>query len=70
MQQMQMQDASAMQDTLAKAVSRMQDLGAEFADAKSQTVRTAGVSSINGGLRQLVRKSVGGVCVRAWIGGR
>ena len=62
--------ADALQDVLSKAVSLMQDKGAEFADAKSQTVRNIGVSSINGDLRQLVRKSVGGVCLRAWIGGR
>ncbi|MCQ2079480.1 MAG: hypothetical protein MJZ38_05445, partial [archaeon] len=48
----------------------MQDLGAEFSDAKSQTVRAAGVSSINGNLRNLMQKSTSGVCVRAWIGGR
>ena len=70
MQKVETIQADAMQDVLSQAVSRMQDLGAEFADAKSQTVRNIGVSSINGDLRQLVRKSVGGVCVRAWVGGR
>lgn len=70
MQKMELIGAEGMQDVLSKAVSKMQDLGAQFADAKAQTVRNAGVSSINGGLRQLVRKSVGGVCVRAWVGGR
>lgn len=70
MQQTEMITASDIQDVLGSTVQKMQDLGAEFADAKSQTVRTTGVSSINGDLRQLVRKKVGGVCVRAWIGGR
>lgn len=70
MQQTEMITASDIQDVLGRTVQKMQDLGAEFADAKSQTVRTTGVSSINGDLRQLVRKKVGGVCVRAWIGGR
>ncbi len=62
--------AEQSQDVLYKAVERMQDMGAEFADAKSQTIRNVGVSSMNGELRQLVQKSSGGVCMRAWIGGR
>ena len=70
MQKAEVVEAVALQDVLQSAVDMMCDLGAEFADAKSQTVRNTGVSSINGNLRQLARKSVGGVCVRAWIGGR
>ena len=66
----EMVKAEQSQDVLHKAVGRMQDLGAEFADAKSQTIRNVGVSSMNGELRQLVQKSSGGVCMRAWIGGR
>ena len=58
------------QDALHKAVRRMTDLGAEFADARSQTIRNVGISSMNGELRQLVRKSTGGVCLRAWKDGR
>ncbi|MBR2255036.1 MAG: TldD/PmbA family protein [Candidatus Methanomethylophilaceae archaeon] len=57
-------------DELSAAVQRMRDLGAGFSDARSQTVRTTGVSSMNGELRQLTEKSTGGVCLRAWIGGR
>ena len=70
MQIQAMDKASDAQDVLSEAVARMQDLGAEFSDARSQTVRVVGVSSINGDLRQLVRKSTGGVCLRAWNGGR
>ncbi|MCQ2069588.1 MAG: TldD/PmbA family protein [archaeon] len=70
MQKMVMEEAQGQQDLLYKAVEHMQDLGAEFADAKSQSVRNTGISSVNGELRNLVRKGVGGVCVRAWIGGR
>ena len=62
--------AEQAQDILHKAVGRMQDLGAEFSDARSQTVRVTGVSSMNGDIRQLVQKSTGGVCLRAWAGGR
>ncbi len=62
--------AEQSQDVLCKAVSRMQDLGAEFADAKSQTIRSMGASTMNGDLRQLTQKSTGGVCLRAWMGGR
>ena len=70
MQQMAEARADQVQDYLEEAVARMQDLGAEFADAKSQTVRTTGISSMNGNLRQLVEKGTGGVCLRAWAGGR
>ena len=62
--------AEQAQDILHKAVDRMQDMGAEFSDARSQTVRVTGVSSMNGDIRQLVQKSTGGVCLRAWVGGR
>ena len=65
-----MMKAEQAQDMLHKAVGRMQDLGAEFSDARSQTVRVTGVSSMNGDIRQLVQKSTGGVCLRAWVGGR
>ena len=62
--------AEQAQDILHKAVDRMQDMGAEFSDARFQTVRVTGVSSMNGDIRQLVQKSTGGVCLRAWVGGR
>ncbi len=62
--------AEEAQDVLHLAVDRMRSLGAEFADARSQTVRVTGVSTINGNLKQLVQKSTGGVCLRAWSGGR
>ena len=62
--------ATDVQDILSKAVDVMRDSGAEFADARSQTIRNIGVSTTNGELRQLVQKSTGGVCLRAWIGGR
>jgi len=70
MQSVAMEKAVDAQDVLSEAVARMQDLGAEFSDARSQTVKVIGVSSLNGGLRQLVQKSTGGVCLRAWNGGR
>jgi len=62
--------AEQAQDVLHAAVDRMRDLGAEFADARSQTVRVTGVSTINGDIKQLVQRSTGGVCLRAWTGGR
>ncbi|MFT0898914.1 TldD/PmbA family protein [Candidatus Methanoprimaticola sp. MG2] len=62
--------AQEAQDVLHLAVERMRDLGADFADARSQTVRVTGASTINGDLKQLVQKSTGGVCLRAWSGGR
>ncbi|MDO5852717.1 MAG: TldD/PmbA family protein [Thermoplasmata archaeon] len=62
--------SDAAQDVLHLAVQRMTDLGAEFADARSQTVRVLGASTVNGDLRQLIQKSTGGVCLRAWSGGR
>lgn len=58
------------QDILHEAVSRMTELGAEFADARSQATRVTGASTINGNLKQLVQKSTGGICLRAWSGGR
>ena len=70
MMQAVLMKAEQAQDILHKAVDRMQDLGAEFSDARSQTVRVTGVSSMNGDIRQLVQKSTGGVCLRAWAGGR
>ncbi len=70
MMQVMVAKAEDVQDLLESAVDRMQGMGAEFSDARSQTIRVAGVSSVNGGLRQLVQKSTGGVCLRAWSGGR
>src|SRR5574344_1937989 len=70
MMQMAVMQADQVQDHLSSAVDRMQELGAELSDAKSQTVRVTGVSSLNGNLRQLVEKGTGGVCLRAWVGGR
>ena len=62
--------AEQAQDVLHAAVDRMMDSGVGFADARSQTVKVSGVSTINGGIRQLVEKSSAGVCLRAWSGGR
>jgi TldD protein len=70
MMQAVMVKAEDVQDLMGAAVDRMQELGAEFSDARSQTIRVKGVSSVNGGLRQLVEKSTGGVCLRAWNQGR
>ncbi len=62
--------AEEAQDILHQAVDRMRSVGAEFADARSQTVRVTGISTINGNLKQLSQKSTGGICLRAWSGGR
>ena len=70
MQKTVVSEAADIQDILQQAVWLMNDMGADFADAKSQTVRNTGISTINGDVRQLVRKRVGGVCLRAWINGR
>ncbi|MFA7150485.1 MAG: TldD/PmbA family protein, partial [Candidatus Methanomethylophilaceae archaeon] len=59
-----------MQDILLKALNRMESTGAQFCDAKAQTVRTMGVQSINGDIRQLLQRDTGGICLRAWIDGR
>lgn len=59
-----------MQDILLKVVKRMESMGAQFCDAKAQTVRTIGVQSINGDIRQLLQRDTGGTCLRAWIDGR
>lgn len=57
-------------DILKKAVKRMESLGAEFCDARVQTISTIGIQSINGDIRQLTQKSLGGTCLRAWKDGR
>lgn len=62
--------ADAAQDVLQSAVEHMTELGADFADAKSQTVRSIGIQSINGNPKTLSRRGIGGVCLRAWCGGR
>jgi len=59
-----------MHDILQKAVNRMQGLGAEFCDARSQTLRSTGIQSANGDIRHLSQRTVSGICLRAWIGGR
>ena len=64
MMQAVMMRAEDAQDILHGAVERMSDMGAEFSDARSQTVRVVGVSSMNGNIRQLVQKSTGGACLR------
>ncbi|MCL2890430.1 MAG: TldD/PmbA family protein [Methanomassiliicoccaceae archaeon] len=59
-----------MHHILEKAVKRMERLGAEFCDARSQTVKSIGIQSVNGDIRHLSDKMMGGVCLRAWIDGR
>lgn len=59
-----------MMDDLKKAVDRMRQLGAEFGDARMQSIRTIGIQSINGEIRQLTQKRLGGICIRAWNNGR
>jgi TldD protein len=55
---------------LSKSVAKMQDLGAEFCDAKYQKIKSIGIQSVNGDIRHLSDKVMGGVCLRAWVGGR
>ena len=59
-----------MRDLLQKAVRKMESLGAEFCDARSQNISSLGIQSLNGEIRHINRKKLGGVCLRAWIGGR
>lgn len=59
-----------MKDTLQKAIDRMVKMGAEFCDARSQTINSLGVQSLNGDIRHINQKAIGGTCIRAWVGGR
>jgi len=59
-----------MHRTLERSVKRMETLGAEFCDARSQTIKSIGIQSVNGDIRHLSDKVMGGVCLRAWINGR
>jgi len=59
-----------MKDILQKAVERMISDGAEFCDARSQELKTIGIQSLNGDIRHLAQKKLGGTCLRVWIGGR
>ena len=59
-----------MHDILHKAVRLMETMGAEFCDARSQTVKSTGIQSVNGDIRHLSEKTMSGVCLRARIGGR
>ena len=59
-----------MKDILQKAVDRMTSDGAEFCDARSQELKTIGIQSLNGDIRHLAQKKLGGTCLRVWIGGR
>ncbi|MCL2711710.1 MAG: TldD/PmbA family protein [Methanomassiliicoccaceae archaeon] len=59
-----------MHDALLKAVRMMQKNGAEFCDARSQIIKNIDIRSVNGDIRHLSDKTVGGVCLRAWMNGR
>ncbi|MDR0791175.1 MAG: TldD/PmbA family protein [Methanomassiliicoccaceae archaeon] len=59
-----------MHDLLLRAVRAMQGLGAEFCDARSQTIKSLGIQSVNGDIRHIYDRTVGGVCLRAWVNGR
>jgi len=59
-----------MHHILSKTIKRMEKLGAEFCDARSQIVKSVGIQSVNGDVRHLSDKTMGGVCLRAWIDGR
>jgi len=59
-----------MRDILQKAVRKMESSGAEFCDARSQSISSLGIQSLNGEIRHINQKRLGGICLRAWIGGR
>ena len=59
-----------MNDILKKTIDLMMKNGAEFCDARSQTIRSIAIQSLNGDIRHLNQERSGGVCLRAWKGGR
>jgi TldD protein len=59
-----------MHDILLKTVNIMGKMGAEFCDARSQTIKSIGIQSVNGDIRHLSDRTVGGICLRAWMNGR
>ncbi|MCL2143409.1 MAG: TldD/PmbA family protein [Methanomassiliicoccaceae archaeon] len=59
-----------MHDILSKAVRTMMKLGAEFCDARSQTINNAAIQSVNGDIRHLADRAISGICLRAWMNGR
>lgn len=59
-----------MLDILNKAIKKMESMGAEFCDARLQTIGRTVIQSINGDIRQLTQKRLGGTCLRAWSDGR
>ena len=58
-----------MQDILIKAVERMRSLGAEFCDARWQTIEKTMIVVVDGGVRTLSDDRLGGVCLRARVNG-
>ena len=58
-----------MQDLLEKAVERMRDEGAEFCDARQQTVDKTVIIIVDGGVRTLSDDHVAGLCLRAKVKG-
>jgi len=58
-----------MEDELRQAVRLMQDLGAEFCDARHQESRTLSIAVSNHELRSMSNGRLAGVGLRARIGG-
>jgi TldD protein len=58
-----------MQDMLEKAIETMRDEGAEFCDAKYQTIEKANVLVVDAGVRTISEDRIAGACLRARIKG-
>jgi len=58
-----------MEEALHEAVERMLSLGAEFCDARYQTVHRLNIMMVDAGVRSLTEETTGGVCLRARIAG-
>ncbi|MBC7108141.1 MAG: TldD/PmbA family protein [Methanomassiliicoccales archaeon] len=58
-----------MEDILSETVDRMLKEGAEFCDARFQTVHSCQIRIVDGGIRALNEERIGGLCFRARIGG-
>ncbi|MBM4237156.1 MAG: TldD/PmbA family protein, partial [Euryarchaeota archaeon] len=58
-----------MEDILLGAIDRMQKEGAEFCDARYQTLGNVAIRVVDKSVRALTQERMGGVCFRARIGG-
>ncbi|QLH75135.1 MAG: TldD/PmbA family protein [Methanomassiliicoccales archaeon] len=58
-----------MRDDLVKAVEVMRDEGADFCDARHQTIERVGILVVDAGVRTITEDKVSGVCLRARVKG-